>query len=249
MRDDAATAVTFPAARDLGETGVKQVIEDAIGADGQPLAGRRLVDIGCGSGALVRWLRKLEIAAVGVEPEASQLVEALAGPRSAPRGCWLAGRAERLPIAERSCDVALFFNSLHHVPAGRQVAALVEAARVLRRGGSLLVIEPVAAGSFFELLAPLDDETAVRAAAQRALQAVAGRLLRPVAAARFTTVVRFADPQAVIASFTGADPGRAALAAAVAPTIAQRFATLGESAAEGGRRFRQPMTLHHFERE
>ena len=249
MTASPVTRATFAAPAELGPTSVKAVLQDALSSSDDVLPSRtalRVIDIGCGSGALVRSLLRQERDAIGIDPDARMLQAALSGARPAPPGRWIAGTAERLPIADRSVDVAIFLNSLHHIAMDRQVAALAEAARVLRAGGEVLVIEPVAAGSFFELLAPLDDETRVRAAAQAALHAVAVRQLLPVAAARFTTTVTFPDPESVVRSFTAADPTRARLAEAVAPQIAERFLRLGRIAADGASCFDQPMTLHRL---
>lgn len=249
MTSSPATRTAFAAPAELGPTSVKAVLQDILSGDidgQQSERPRRVIDIGCGSGALVRSLLRQDRDAIGVDPDARMLQSALSGARPAPPGHWIAGTAERLPIADGSVDVAIFLNSLHHIAIDRQVAALAEAARALCASGDLLVIEPVAAGSFFDLLAPLDDETEVRAAAQAALHAVAGRQLLPVAAVRFTTTVTFADPEAVMRSFTAADPTRARLAAAIAPQIAERFLALGRIVADGARCFDQPMTLHHM---
>ena len=250
--------------RDLGLTTTKAVIRDVLTQArptqtgrllagptqaGRPLAGMRVLDVGTGNGALLRWLLREGADGFGVEPNAGLLRAAVTDrERPAPPGRWLAGKAERLPLRGASVDVVLFFNSLHHVAVTRQVAALAEAARCLRPAGALVVIEPVAAGSYFELLAPLDDETRVRAAAQAALEAVRGRLFAVVEEARFTTTLAFPDVGAVVASFTRADPARAAAASTVMPEIAERFQALGESEPDGATRFVQPMTLHHFER-
>lgn len=234
---------------DLGTTTAKEVIRDALTLADASLAGRRVVDIGTGNGALVRWLLREGVDAIGIEPNASVLAAALNDPkRPAPPGRWIAAAADRLPLQPASVDAVLFLNSLHHIPPERQVAALAEAARVLRPAGALVVVEPVAAGSFFELLAPLDDETLVRAAAQRALEAVRGRLFGSRAEACFVTNLTFPDPETVVASFIRADPARAADAQRVMPVISEQFRVLGEREPDGGRRFVQPMRLHHFER-
>jgi len=233
---DRLHATSFAVTRDLGETSVKAVIRETLLATG-PLAGRRVVDLGCGNGALTAWLRREGAAAVGVEPEQGLIAAA----RRRHGGAWIAAAAERLPLATASFDAAIFFNSLHHVAAARQVAALAEAARLLRPGGDLVVIEPAAAGSYFALLQPLDDETQVRAAAERALRAVAGRLLEPVGRGRFATFLTFADAAAVLAAFSRADAARASRVAPVRRLIEQRFLALGESLDDGRRRFLQPM--------
>ena len=55
--------------------------------------------------------------------------------------------------------------SLHHVPDPS--SAFPELARVVRE--HVWIAEPLPEGEFFELLRPVDDETEVRAAAQRAI--------------------------------------------------------------------------------
>lgn len=249
MTDQPAIEPTFAAPIELGPTTVKAVLQDVLASSSDALPSTRtlrVIDIGCGSGALVRSLLRQDIDAIGIDPDAHMLQAALSGARPAPPGRWIAAAAEHLPIADLSNDVVIFLNSLHHIAVERQVAALAEATRVLRAAGDLLVIEPVAAGSFFELLAPLDDETEVRAAAQAALHAVAGRQLLPVVAVHFTTTTTFDSPAAVMRSFTAADPTRAERAEAVAPEIAARFQTLGRAADDGACSFDQPMTLHRL---
>lgn len=232
---------------DLGVTTTKDVIRDALTRAGRPLRGQRVLDLGTGNGALVRWLLREGADAFGLDADAQLLQAGLADEqRPAPTGRWIGGSAERLPLCPQSLDTVLFLNSLHHVSPSRQVAALAEAARVLRPGGALLVIEPVAAGSFFELLAPLDDETEVRAMAQAALAATRGRFLRLLEAAQFTTTIVFPDVASVIDSFTRADPRRAGAARAALPVIRERFAALGLTEPDGRQRFVQPMTLHHL---
>ena len=46
---------------------------------------------------------------------------------------------EKLPLADESVDVALLSQALHH--AGQPAAAVSEAARILRPGGHLLVLD------------------------------------------------------------------------------------------------------------
>ena len=60
-----------------------------------------------------------------------------------------------------STDVAVYYNSLHHIPDAIQHKAIAETARVLSPGGLLCIVEPEARGSCHELLKPVDDESAV----------------------------------------------------------------------------------------
>src|ERR1700677_2262651 len=91
-----------------------------------PPAGLRVVDVGCGDGAMVRALTRLGAAVTGIEISAHQLAPALAA-TPAGRDCYLDGRGEALPLAEESIDLVLYFNSLHQVPAAQHRAALEEA--------------------------------------------------------------------------------------------------------------------------
>ena len=62
-------------------------------------------------------------------------------------------------------------NSLHHVPEGAMRTALREAKRVLKSDGTLIVLEPLASGNSSQALKLVEDETAVRQAAQEAMEA------------------------------------------------------------------------------
>jgi SAM-dependent methyltransferase len=233
---------------DLGVTSTKDVLRGVLSPPEMP-PGRRVLDIGCGSGAVTRLLLRDGHDAFGIEPNAALLIAARAhAARPAPPGRWIAARAEHLPIEGGSIDAVLFCNSLHHIAPGLQLAALTEATRVLRPGGEIVVIEPVAEADYFELLRPLDDETAVRQAAQRALDTAGRGLLQPVSTARFSTFVTSASPAELLAGFTRADPARGDRVAAVRAEITRRFLALGEAMADGQRRFAQPMSLHRLQK-
>src|SRR3546814_3979690 len=85
-----------------------------------------------------------------------------------------------------------------HVPAERQGAALAEAVRVLRRGGLLYVQEPLAEGSYFELMRPIEDETELRARAYDALRAAAGAMLEEVAEIFYRAPLRVKTAEAFL---------------------------------------------------
>src|SRR3954452_24117287 len=151
-----------------------------------------VVDVGCGDGSLVRHLARRGARAIGVEVGEEPLRRAR-GHEPAGGERYEQGVAQALPLDGTAAGVLVFANSLHHVPGDALDAALAEAARVLRPGGLLYVQEPVAEGPYFELLRPIDDETAVRAAAHAAIGR-AGRLgLRHERELRFDTEVAHPD--------------------------------------------------------
>lgn len=92
---------------------------------------REVVEIGCGTGLLLRRFREVAKRAVGVDLSTGMLERARA------RGLEVVeGSAERLPLETASFDVALSFKTLPHVPDLRR--ALSEMARVVRPGGVLI---------------------------------------------------------------------------------------------------------------
>jgi ubiquinone/menaquinone biosynthesis C-methylase UbiE len=132
------------------------------------LKGARVLEVGCGDGALVRLMTREGATVTGIEIDEGKLDRARAA-EAAGEERYRVGRGEALPFEAGSFDLIVFFNSLHHVPVSLQDLALSEAARVLKPGGRLCVVEPLAEGALFELMRPVDDETEVRAAAYQAL--------------------------------------------------------------------------------
>lgn len=134
------------------------------------VAGKQLIDVGCGNGHLVRHLARHGAQVLGVECSPRQLAAAHAAARVADETI-VEGVGQALPAADASADIVVFFNSLHHIPGEHMATALNEACRVLRADGVVYVAEPLAEGEFFALCRAVDDETQVRAAAQHAVLA------------------------------------------------------------------------------
>lgn len=207
------------------------------------LAGRRVADIGCGTGAMVRFMAREGADVVGVDPSAAMLAVARA---EAPAGGerYVHGRGEALPLADAALDVVVYFNALHHVAAGEQPAALAEAARVLVPGGCLYVVEPLAEGAFFELMRPVEDETAVRAAAARALAAAAeGPAFAREAEDVYLAPVTYASFAAFKEQALRIDDSRAAAFARHEAEIARGFPEAAREIGPEGYVFDQPSRL------
>jgi SAM-dependent methyltransferase len=94
-------------------------------------------DLGCGTGQIARTLAPFVKRVVGVDSSAAMLDAARALSGSGIE--FREGQLEQLPVADGELDVALMFLVLHYVvdPA----KALREAARVLKPGGRLLVVD------------------------------------------------------------------------------------------------------------
>jgi SAM-dependent methyltransferase len=187
-------------------------------ADLVPLAGREVVDVGCGDGSFMRALAARGASVVGIE--VTEAAVARAGD-----GCLL-GSADALPLEDASVDVCVLMRSLHHVPAEAMPRAFTECARVLRPGGAMYVAEPLAEGEYFELVALVDDEREVRARAQAAIAAT--RALRRERTVEYAVPLRLAGFDAFRERVIGADPSRADRFAALEDELRVRFAALTE---------------------
>jgi len=204
-------------------------------------AGKEIVDVGCGGGALVRELARAGARVIGVEISDQQLASAVAAdPGDGSR--YLVGRAQSLPLGDDSADVVVFMRSLHHVAPPDLMRALREARRVVRQDGAVYVAEPLAEGDFFALTSVVENEVEVRSAAQRALADAELAGLD-----RVTTVdydVRLCVPglAGLRARIVSVDPARADIFDDLEAELAEAFARLGEAGERPGeRRFLQPM--------
>lgn len=98
-----------------------------------------VADLGCGTGqlaaALAPWVRHV------VAVDENETMRAAAAARTAACGnvAVRAGELEALPVADASVDAAILSLVLHHLPD--PMAAVAEAARILRPGGRLLVLD------------------------------------------------------------------------------------------------------------
>lgn len=137
-----------------------------------PLKGQRILDVGCGSGGLVRFMTREGARVTGLDNSENQLTRANAAV-SAGDEDYVSGVGQDLPFEDGTFDAVVFFNSLHHVPTSVQAAALREALRILKPAGEVYILEPVAEGAFFEMMRPIEDETDVRASAYEAILAAA----------------------------------------------------------------------------
>ena len=220
------------------ETDALSVIAAAL----EPLAGKRILDIGCGAGALARSLSDRGARVSGVDPNP----EALAHAREAvPGGTFYRAGAETLPFAGDSFDGAIFLNSLHHVPAPAMHRALLEAARVVLPAKPIVVVEPLAEGSFFSALRPVEDETEARTNTQEVLsRAVESGTFEQIRRVDFLRREHFENLDRFLSHAVAVDPTRAAAAAEHRSEIEAAFRRHARTAADGRVTLEQPMRAH-----
>jgi ubiquinone/menaquinone biosynthesis C-methylase UbiE len=208
-----------------------------------PLQGRRILDIGCGRGNLLKALAERGANVIGLDPDEAMLgVARMLVPKAAlKQGC-----AQLLPWGDASMHAAIFLNSLHHVPVPDMLLALEEAARVVGKGGSVFVIEPLSEGSFFDALRLIEDETEVRQAAQDAIvRAMRRGIVSESKRIEYDRIEVFPDADAFMARAVAADPSREERAQAARGKLLARFEALSEHE-KGGYLLHQPIRLHHL---
>lgn len=117
-----------------GDWGRRHVLDAPMLARVQGRGFRRAVDIGCGEGRFCRMLGERGVQAIGVDPTRVLIDRARALDGA---GDYRIGRAEALDLPDASMDLAVFYLSL--IDIAGLAAAVAEAGRVLKPGGTVLV--------------------------------------------------------------------------------------------------------------
>lgn len=119
----------------------------------QALAGRRqqdcrLLDLGCGTGRLLSFVKDNwpRLPALGLDLSPAYLAEAAA--TLAPWRSWqlLQAPAESVPLADGSLDAVTAVFLFHELPRKVRAAVLAEAARLLRPGGRMILVDSLQHG-------------------------------------------------------------------------------------------------------
>jgi SAM-dependent methyltransferase len=100
-----------------------------------PMAGRQVLDVGCGAGGLAELAARAGARVSGLDA-APALVEI--AEQRVPDGAFRVGEMAQLPYADDSFDLVTGFNSFQY--AANPVTALRESRRVARRGGAVVAM-------------------------------------------------------------------------------------------------------------
>jgi ubiquinone/menaquinone biosynthesis C-methylase UbiE len=118
---------------------------------------KTIIDVGCGTGGLVRKLTAEGAGVIGID-RPDMLVKAKDSSPGRDEK-YIAGLGENLPFKNNYADIIVFFASFHHVPRAMMKQTLQETHCVLKAGGIGIFLEPIGReGSYFEIIRLVEDE-------------------------------------------------------------------------------------------
>ena len=195
------------------------------------IQGKTIVDVGSGRGSLARWCARRGARSVGVEYFSRPLSQSTEQPEAHVQ--YIQAQGELLPLGPDFADIVVFAFSLHHIPIPFMLKALSEAQRILKPKSLLLVIEPLAEGSSFEMLRIIEDETDIRRHAYEALYQAERVGLTPVAEKFFAIDHIYADDKQMIKSFVDVDIRRREKIEMLEKEFKEHFYDLGIPSEDG----------------
>jgi len=108
---------------------------------GHLAGGKHVLDVACGEGYGADYLARFAERVCGVDIDAQAVKQARARYRR-KNLFFEQGSAEKLPFADAAFDMATSFETIEHLPPGKQEPFLEEVLRILKPGGFLLISTP-----------------------------------------------------------------------------------------------------------
>jgi ubiquinone/menaquinone biosynthesis C-methylase UbiE len=144
--------------------GVLEEFGSLAAGNEKPLKDKVIIDVGCGSGDLVRDMAEQGARVIGVDT--LDMIKKATQKENPNNEVFIVGKGEELPVENDEADMIIFMASFHHIPKEKMVDALLHCKRALKKNGLVLFIEPVAQdGSYFELIRIVEDERDIQAIA------------------------------------------------------------------------------------
>lgn len=118
----------------------------------QSLQGRSILDIGCGRGEMAIWLAKqgAKVSGIDLGPALVDFAQRIAQLNQVDLDLAVGSVAD-LPYENDSYDIVVGKAILHHLDDELAMQSVSEAHRVLRKGGNLILFEPIEDSALFDL--------------------------------------------------------------------------------------------------
>jgi ubiquinone/menaquinone biosynthesis C-methylase UbiE len=115
---------------------------------GRDQRGLRLLDVGCGTGRSLDFFKQAwpRLPALGIDMSETYIAEAR---RHLKRWCWInfvVANGEAIPLEDQSQDAVTSIFMFHELPPKVRRVAFRELARVLKRGGRLVLVDSLQIG-------------------------------------------------------------------------------------------------------
>ena len=125
------------------------------------LNSKDILDIGCGDGWFLSWSCNFIKYGIGIDPSKDQINLAKSKINNKKISFMNIG-AENISEMNKKFDLIFFFNSFHHVPEKLMFTTLNQTSRCMNVDSLLVIVEPIAKGSFYDFMKEIDDEHYVR---------------------------------------------------------------------------------------
>lgn len=115
---------------------------------GRPERELRLLDVGCGTGRLLDFVKQTwpRVDAIGLDLSEAYVREARSHLRPRPRTRLIVANAEAIPLPDGSLDAITSTFLFHELPPKARRSAFAEFARVLKPGGRLILLDSLQVG-------------------------------------------------------------------------------------------------------
>ncbi|MCB9495197.1 MAG: methyltransferase domain-containing protein [Desulfobacteraceae bacterium] len=130
-----------------------------------------ILDVGCGDGKITEAISEKSKFTAGIEPFLSRFGKINTQKKS--RLFYAANSGTKLCFKNKSFDMVIFCQSLHHIDKNSQKKAIEEAQRVLKNKGILLIIEPMYnKGLYGEITALINTEKELKENADKEIKSL-----------------------------------------------------------------------------
>lgn len=110
--------------------------------------GKDVLEIGCGDGTRLAKAARASKSWIGIDSDSTAIRQANET-NHPPNVEFVDGDAASLTWPDSTFDVVMFTLSLHHIDFAAMPSAIGEAVRVVRSTGSILFLEPLPVGTFY----------------------------------------------------------------------------------------------------